>query len=94
MKHYFLSDTPYFFKIAHGVSGFGFFDNKKDSLEDMLVICEGQKIIIEEKIMLIDSPSIQFYCADDEILIIGMTDQILEDGRYYNGNMYPSQWST
>ncbi len=94
MKQYFLSDTQYFFKLAHGVSGFWFFDNKKDSVEDMLAACTWEKIIIEEKIQLIDSPSIQFYSGENEILIIGMTDQILEDGRYYNGNTYPSQWST
>ncbi len=92
MKEYFFSDKHYFFKLAHGVSWFWFFDNKKDSFHDMLHICEWQKIIIEEKISVIDSPSMQFYCWEDAILLLGLTDQVLEEGRYYNGNKYPSKW--
>jgi predicted ATP-grasp superfamily ATP-dependent carboligase len=92
MKEYFESSQPYFFKLAHGVSGFWFFDNKKDTLDSTINTCKGQKIIIEEKIDLLDSPSVQFYCGEDEIIIIWVTDQILEDWRYYNWNMYPSQW--
>lgn len=91
MKEYFTSDTQYFFKLAHGVSWFWFFDNKKDSIDDMISGCTWQKIIIEEKIKLLDSPSVQFYCWEDEVLLLGITDQILEDWRYYNGNKYPSK---
>lgn len=93
MKKYFESSQSYFFKLAHWVSGFWFFDNKKDTLDSTIDTCKWQKIIIEEKIDLLDSPSVQFYCSQDEIIIIWVTDQILEDWRYYNWNMYPSQWS-
>lgn len=91
MQEYFKKDTNYFLKLSHWVSWFWFFDNKKNSVEEMVTACSWQKIIIEEKINLLDSPSMQFFCWEEEILLLWVTDQILEEGRYYNGNKYPSK---
>jgi len=63
---YFHKPECYFFKLAHGISGYGFYDNKHNTLEELQLGTGGQKIIIETRINLLASPSVQFFISEDE----------------------------
>lgn len=91
IKQYYDSEKTYLFKMPQGVSWYWFWNNKKDSLEDILAWYQGNEIIIEEMIEKKGSPSIQFFIGEDwEKIIFWFTDQILEDEQIYNGNTSPS----
>lgn len=94
IKNYFNKEEEYFFKSPQGVSGYGFWSNKKNSLDEILQWIGEDEIIIEQVIIKESSPSIQFciYGEKDvrKACIFGFTDQILEGGQYYLGNQSPS----
>lgn len=88
----YISNTDnHFIKISHGVSWFGLFDTKDDiDLTTIINSSEWKEVIIEKKIIVDSSPSMQIYCDDSDGYLIGLTDQILDQWRYYLGNSYPS----
>lgn len=96
IKNYFNKEEEYFFKSPQGVSGYGFWSNKKNSLDEILQWIGEDEIIIEQVIAKESSPSIQFciYGEKDarKACIFGFTDQILEGGQYYLGNQSPSRY--
>lgn len=96
IKEYFDKEQEYFFKSPQGVSGYGFWSNKKNTLEEILQGSGQNEIIIEQVIVKESSPSIQFciYGEKNErrACIFGFTDQILEGGQYYLGNQSPSRY--
>ncbi|MBC7498184.1 ATP-grasp domain-containing protein [Candidatus Gracilibacteria bacterium] len=93
IRKYYDQSTHYFFKSPQGVSGYGFWSNKNNTLDDILSQYAGEEIIIERVIEKIGSPSIQFCIWGEDIkksCIFGFTDQILENGQHYLGNTSPS----
>lgn len=95
IKDYFYKEDEYFFKLAQGVSWYGFFSNKSNSLEEIISNIWNDEIIIEKKINIVSSPSVQFFIDGQNVFIYGITDQVLIENRYYNGNTSPSHiiWS-
>ncbi len=94
IREYFERKEHYFFKSPHGVSGYGFWSNQKNSLEDILSQYNGIELIIERVIEKESSPSIQFCIYENDgvknAIIFGFTDQILEGWQHYLGNESPS----
>ena len=93
---YFSKEDHYFFKDPHGVSGYGFWSNHNNTLEQILSEYNGHDIIIERVIEKESSPSIQFLIYEEfgvkHACIFGFTDQILEWGQHYLGNESPSKY--
>ena len=91
---YFWRKDHYFFKDPQGVSGYGFWSNQNNTLEQILSEYGWKDIIIERVIEKESSPSIQFLIYEDAgekyACIFGFTDQILQEWRYYLGNQSPS----
>ncbi|MBW7954731.1 ATP-grasp domain-containing protein [Candidatus Gracilibacteria bacterium] len=89
---YFNSKKRYLFKDPLGVSGYGFWDNKVNTIDELKTNFKNKKLIIEEFIEKIGSPSVQFFInkENNKSIIFGITDQILEDGKVYLGNTSPS----
>gem|GEM_PF-2163568 len=84
IEEYFNKTGMYVFKDPLGVSGYGFWNNKDNKLEEILDNYGGKEIIIEKFITKESSPSIQFFInSEKEAIIFGFTDQILEKGQYY-----------
>ncbi|MCA9378308.1 hypothetical protein KC711_05450 [Candidatus Peregrinibacteria bacterium] len=79
---YFSKEDHYFFKDPHSVSGYGFWSNYNNTLEQILSEYNGHDIIIERVIEKESSPSIQFLIYEEfgvkHACIFGFTDQILE----------------
>ena len=91
---YFWRKDHYFFKDPQGVSGYGFWSNQNNTLEQILSEYGWKDIIIERVIEKESSPSVQFLIYEDAgekyACIFGFTDQILQEWRYYLGNQSPS----
>lgn len=90
---YFNKKEHYFFKDPLGVSGYGFWSNQKNTLEEILSRYNGKDLIIEQVIEKENSPSIQFCIYGDTVkksVIFWFTDQILEWWQHYMGNESPS----
>lgn len=91
---YFWRKDHYFFKDPQGVSGYGFWSNQNNTLEQILSEYGWKNIIIERVIEKESSPSVQFLIYEDAgekyACIFGFTDQILQEWRYYLGNQSPS----
>ena len=95
IRKYFSEQEHYFFKDPLGVSGYGFWSNQKNSLEEILTWYGGKDIIIEKVIEKDSSPSIQFCIygkSEKKAVIFGFTDQILEWWQHYIWNQSPSQY--
>lgn len=95
ITEYFNQTEHFFFKDPLGVSGYGFWSNKKNTLEEILIQYKGKELIIEQVIEKEDSPSIQFCIYGEQekkAVIFGFTDQILEWGQHYMGNTSPSKY--
>ncbi len=92
IEEYYNMSEEYFFKSPLGVSGYGFWSNKKNTLNEILDQYWWQEIIIEKVIQKIGSPSIQFVIdpSTKNGYIFWLTDQILEDWQHYLGNISPS----
>ncbi len=92
ITQYFHKKEHYFFKSPQGVSGYGFWSNQKNTLDEILHGYNWKELIIEQVIEKESSPSIQFciYWAEKKAIIFGFTDQILEGGQHYLGNKSPS----
>ncbi len=97
IREYYSKNDHYFFKDPLGVSGYGFWSNQKNSLDEILLGYAWKDIIIEKVIEKENSPSIQFCIYGDiekKAVIFGFTDQILEWGQHYAWNLSPSQYYT
>lgn len=95
IEEYFNKKDHYFFKDPLGVSGYGFWSNQKNTLEEILTWYNWKDLIIEQVIEKEDSPSIQFCIygeSNKKAIIFGFTDQILEWGQHYMGNESPSRY--
>lgn len=93
IEEYFNKKEHYFFKDPLGVSGYGFWSNQKNTLEEILGGYNGKDLIIERVIEKESSPSIQFCIYGDTVkksVIFWFTDQILEWWQHYMGNESPS----
>ena len=93
LREYSQRDEKYFIKMAHGASGYGLFVTHDQPIEDIIDGCNGERVIVEPKIWVVASPAVQFYCDEEKIYIVSIADQILECGRYYIGNTYPSVYA-
>lgn len=95
IEEYFNKKDHYFFKDPLGVSGYWFWSNQKNTLEEILTWYNWKDLIIEQVIEKEDSPSIQFCIygeSSKKATIFGFTDQILEWGQHYMGNESPSRY--
>ncbi|MGE4444042.1 MAG: ATP-grasp domain-containing protein [Candidatus Altimarinota bacterium] len=92
LQEYFSKKERFLFKDPLGVSGYGFWDNSENSLEELLENYGEKELIIEKFIQKESSPSVQFFISEDKKsgIIFGITDQILENGKVYLGNKSPS----
>ncbi len=95
IEEYFNKKEHYFFKDPLGVSGYWFWSNQKNTLDEILTWYKWKDLIIEQVIEKEDSPSIQFCIygeTDKKAIIFGFTDQILEWGQHYMWNESPSRY--
>lgn len=92
LKKYFQKDERYLFKDPLWVSGYGFWDNKETTFEELEKKYGWKELIVEKFIIKESSPSVQFFINEEktEAIIFWMTDQLLENGKIYLGNTSPS----
>lgn len=94
ISHYFQKEERYLFKDPLWVSWYWFWDNKENTLDELLENYKNKDLIIERFIDKKDSPSIQFFISEDRktAIIFWLTDQILENWKIYVGNVSPSEY--
>ena len=95
IKYYYFKKEKYFFKTSYWVSGYGFWDNKNNWLDDILnSVSKIWNIIIEKVVNKKWSPSLQFFIDFNwNIVVFWLTDQILSNWQIYMGNLSPSQYT-
>jgi hypothetical protein len=66
ISQYFQKKKRYLFKDPLGVSGYGFWDNTENTLDELLQNYNNKELIIEEFIQKESSPSIQFFIPENK----------------------------
>lgn len=94
LKQYFSKKERFLFKDPLWVSGYGFWDNSENTLEELLENYGWKELIIEKFIEKESSPSVQFFISENREtgIIFWITDQILENGKIYLWNKSPSKY--
>ncbi len=95
IQKYFFQKERYLFKDPFWVSGYGFWDNHKNSIDEIVSQYQQKQLIIEKYIETIASPSVQFFIDEKNKtqIIFGITDQILQDWKIYMWNTFPSVYT-
>lgn len=95
LKKYFEKSDRYLFKDPLWVSGYGFWDNKENTFEELEKNYSWKELIVEKFIEKESSPSVQFFISEDkkQAIIFGITDQLLENWKIYLWNKSPSIYS-
>lgn len=95
LKEYFNKNDRYLFKDPLWVSGYGFWDNRENTFEELEKNYAWKELIIEKFINKLSSPSVQFFISEDkkQSIIFWITDQLLENWKIYLWNKSPSIYS-
>lgn len=95
LKSYFYKKDRYLFKDPFWVAGYWFWDNNENRLEELEKNYWWKELIVEKFIEKESSPSVQFFVSEDskQIIIFGITDQLLKNWKIYLWNKSPSIYS-